>query len=150
MGTMPTDYFTEEQLDKRIRDARNDLTYVQQKILILLVASTTVLIGASWIVLGYLTRYFEVRQFSRFDVLILAWGVNAAAWCAWTLLRFRKVVFPSSRFPMPDTDSLDEYRGLTYERARTRYFDRIFDTMAGIQFLLIVLRFVQLFIFGSR
>src|SRR5687767_991667 len=108
---MATDfYFTQQQLERRVRDARSDMQYSRRKILIELITTS--------VVLFYVSGGLEARIIGWLSAAPLV--VNMVAWFFWIsdvgrrALRGSFVPPHQEVPPQQEMDFVDEYRGLSY------------------------------------
>src|SRR5262245_48210705 len=115
MGT--DSYFTLEQLERRVRDARSNIQYGRRKILIELITSS--------VVLFYVSSGLEVRIVGWLTVPFV---VNIIAWLFWIWDVGRRALRGSYVPPHDEMDLVDEYRRLSYQLAHLTFREAIFDT----------------------
>ena len=141
-------YFTLEQLIRKIQDRKQEIRYIQRKILVVLAATTVLLI--------YVCSFtLELRIYIRLVSLAPVLFINAVAWALWMLLTTRRAL--SLRYQIryqmrmreedEQYEQIDEYRRLSYQVVRYRFWEMMFDLFAGIQILLVMARLFVLFIF---
>ena len=132
-NTMQTkDYFTQEQLERRVSDARSEIRYLKRKILIEQVGTT-------------ITLLYFLSEF-KFPGIATLFMLNFCGWVLWIYLATRRVV-GGRRVEPPSMDFGDDYRRLSYYLSLLSYQEAVVDLLTGLQFICLVGLIVARFYF---
>ena len=119
------DYFTEEQLERRVTDSRAAISYIKRKILIEQAAVSVVLI------------YIFVGTEARLSFTWIPMLVNSVVWLFWMSGTGNTFLALSRSTEHQEVGLVDEYRRLSYQLARQSRLEALFDFLTGLQFWMI-------------
>lgn len=131
------DYFSIEQLDRRILSAKAEIQQIRRKILTLTIIASAFLVY-SW-------RFiFDFKMFTTLFVIPLT--LNGLTWLlviAISVLRFMRlrVQFEDKWSQFDQEGVIDEYRAYQYYLRKLNGYEAIFDILIGLQFLFLVVCF---------
>ena len=131
------DYFSIEHLDQRILSAKAEIQQIRRKILTLTIIASAFLVY-SW-------RFvFDFKMFTTLFIMPLC--LNGITWLLFIAISLQRFVrmrlhFEDYRSEFDQEGIMDEYRAYQFYLRKIYLYEAIFDTLIGLQFLLLVVYF---------
>lgn len=135
------DYFSMEQLERRVLSAKAEIQQIRRKIFTLTIIASAFLVY-SW-------RFiFEFKMFTTFFAIPLT--LNGLTWLlviAISVQRFMKLrtQFEEKWSEFDQDRVIDEYRAYQYYLRKLNGYEAIFDILIGLQFLFLIVCFFMTF-----